>query len=243
MEFVNFHARQIGAASLVTQHIIPMFISDKTVDEARATLKERGWFHMQSATEDLFLSLTASLGSVVYETDVSVRKESRGLVTSDKALDFHTDHSLVDFVAWLCITPDARGGDTILADARDAFALLDDEDKKTLESVMLKEHAVFENDPGAAPLVSRANGELKFYYSFWLADKRMPPDCRRAFDAFRCAVSRVPFQRFKLRRNDVLVVDNSRILHGRMPIKDPSRRLKRLWIRSAPLHSTNEVSS
>lgn len=218
-----------------------MFVSDKTVDDAHATLKERGWFHMQSATEGMFSLLTASLGYVVYETDVSVRKESRGLVTSDKALDFHTDHSLVDYVAWFCITPDDRGGDTILADARNAFALLNDSDKKTLEAVMLKEHAVFENDPGMAPLVSKYNGALKFYYSFWLADRRMPPDCRRAFDAFRRAVSRAPFHRFKLRRNDILIVDNSRILHGRMPIKNPSRRLRRLWICSTPLHPTNEV--
>lgn len=218
-----------------------MLISAKTVRDMRVKLRERGWFHMRSATGNMLSLLAESLGSVVYETDVSVRKESRGLVTSDKALDFHTDHSLVDYVAWLCIRADDRGGDTILADARDAFALLNDDDKKTLESVMLKEHAVFENDPGAAPLVSKKHGELKFYYSFWLADKRMSSDCRRAFDAFRRAVSSAPFHRFKLRRNDILIVDNSRILHGRMPIKDPSRRLKRLWICSTPLHSTNEV--
>jgi len=218
-----------------------MLISDKTVKDMRAQLQKRGWFHMQSATGDALFSLAESLGSVVYETDVSVRKESRGLVTSDKALDFHTDHSLVNYVAWFCIKPDDRGGDTILADALDAFALLNDDDRKTLESVMLKEHAVFENDPGAAPLVSKTNGMLKFYYSFWLVDKRMPPNCRRAFDAFRRAVAGAPFHRFKLRRNDILVVDNSRILHGRMSIKDPSRRLKRLWICSTPLHSINEV--
>lgn len=218
-----------------------MLISGETVKDMRVKLCERGWFHMQSATEEILFSLTVSLGSVVNETDVSVRKESRGLVTSDKALDFHTDHSLVDYVAWLCIKPDHRGGDTILADARDAFALLNDDEKKTLESVMLKEHAVFENDPGAAPLVSNANGKLRFYYSFWLADKRMSPDCRRAFDAFRRAVADAPFHQFKLRCNDILIVDNSRILHGRRPIKDPSRRLKRLWICSTPLHSINEV--
>lgn len=218
-----------------------MLISDKTVKDMRVRLQKRGWFHMRSATEDLFLSLTASLGSVVYETDVSVRKESRGLVTSDKALDFHTDHSLVDYVAWLCIKSDNCGGDTILADARDAFALLNDSDKKTLESVMLKEHAVFENDPGTAPLVSNVDGRLKFYYSFWLVDKHMPPDCRRAFDAFRRAVDCASFHQLKLRCNDILIVDNHRILHGRRAIKDPSRRLRRLWICSTPLHSINEV--
>lgn len=107
-----------------------MLISDKTVRGMRVKLRERGWFHMHSATGNMFSSLAESLGSVVYETDVSVREESRGLVTSDKALDFHTDHSLVDYVAWLCIKSDDRGGDTILTDALDAFALLNDDDKK-----------------------------------------------------------------------------------------------------------------
>ena len=206
-----------------------------------ATLRDSGWFHLPAAGEDAFFALTASLGSVVYETDVSVRKQGRGLVTSEKPLDFHTDHSRVEYVAWLCIAADEHGGETILSDAWKALALLSADDKKMLESVMLKEHAVFAGDLREYPLLSTVNGKLKCYYSFWLADDNMPTSHRRAFNAFRRAVADVQFHEFKLQCNDILIVDNARILHGRRRIKDPSRQLKRFWISSTPIHPTNEV--
>lgn len=201
-------------------------------------LCERGWLHIPSAGEQEFFALAASLGKIIHQTDVVIKPESRGLVTSDKALDFHTDHSLVDYVAWLCVKPAKKGGETILADARDAFSLLDRSDQKILETVILKEHQMFENDPLQSPLVSKTNGQVKFYYSFWLADKNMKAKQRQAFDAFRRAVAKAHFHEFKLDFNDILVVNNSYILHGRRAIFDQSRRLKRLWIHS--LSTTGE---
>ncbi|MDA7968791.1 MAG: TauD/TfdA family dioxygenase [Gammaproteobacteria bacterium] len=204
--------------------------------DMRAELRERGWLHWPSAGMQNFRALAESLGEVVQKTNVAVNPNSKALITSVRPLDFHTDHSKVDYVAWLCRRPAAEGGESLLADARTAYSLLDEEDKKTLETVMLMEHHVFDKDPLRSPLVSHANGATKFYYSFWLADKNMPQKQRKAFDAFRRAVSRTPFHEFKLQKDDVLVVDNSRILHGRRAIKDPNRRLQRVWIRSAFNH-------
>lgn len=198
------------------------------------TLRQHGWFHLSCAGGDLFSTLVNSLGNVIHTTDVVVKPESKGLVTSAKPLDFHTDHSKADYVAWLCKEPDASGGNTILADARKAFALLSVDDKKALQTVMLTEHQMFEDDPLQSPLVSLVRGRLKFYYSFWLVDKNLPPQQRKAFDAFRRAVATISFVEFKLQRDDILIVDNSVILHGRRAIKCHNRRLKRFWIHSKP---------
>ena len=203
-------------------------------------LRKRGWFHLPDAGEKKFFELASVLGEVIHKTDVVVKPESRGLVTSSESLDFHTDHSKADYVAWLCLKPDKKGGETILADARAAFSLLDSDDRKTLETVMLKEHGMFEDDPLHSPLVSGIDGKLKFYYSFWLVDKNMPCEKRKAFDAFRRAVATVPFHEFRLQRNDILIVDNAFILHGRRSITDPERHLKRLWIHSTSTLSTGE---
>ncbi len=212
-----------------------MHIPQKKIEDVRVKLRKYGWVHMPSSGEQDFLELSAFLGKVIHETDVVVNLEKRGLVTSDKALDFHTDHTMASYIAWLCVKPATKGGETILADARKAFSLLDSEDQKVIQTVMLKEHQMFENDPLQSPLVSSVNGTIKFYYSFWLADKNMKPEQRRAFDAFRRAVSAIPFHEFKLCRNDILIVDNSHILHGRRAIHDRSRRLKRLWIHSTTI--------
>lgn len=204
----------------------------KLIDNMRLVLREQGWFHLQAIGERKFIELTAALGEVIHVTDVVIKPESQGLVTSTKPLDFHTDHSKVDYVAWLCKKPDARGGNTILADARKAFSLLRADEKRTLQTVMLTEHRMFENDPAQSPLVSQINGNLRFYYSFWLVNKDMAPQQRQAFDAFRRALATIPFHELKLQRNDILIVDNSYIFHGRRAILDPNRYLKRFWINS-----------
>ena len=215
-------------------------IFDKSIEDAHVRLRERGWCHIPSAGAQKFQALAMSLGAVVHETDVAVKPDNRGLVTSAEALDFHTDHSLVDYVAWLCIRPADKGGETILANAREALALLSSADQKILQTVMLKEHAVFENDQLQCPLVSNINGIPGFYYSFWLVDKNLPGEQRRAFDAFRQAVCKVPFDELTLLRDDVLVVNNSYILHGRRAIKDSRRQLKRVWIRSTSINPPTE---
>ena len=217
-----------------------MQISGKMIENMRVELREYGWFHMPSVGARKFLALATSLGTVVHKTDVVIKPESQALVTSERALDFHTDHSMVDYVAWLCVKPADEGGETILADARKAWLLLDSSDQQILETVMLKEHAMFENDSLQSPLVSNVNGRLEFYYSFWLVDKNMSDQQNRAFDAFRRAVSAVSFHEFKMHRGDILIVDNSCILHGRRAIKDPSRKLKRLWISSTPINLIRE---
>ncbi len=201
--------------------------------DIRAKLHEHGWFLMPSAGARKFFALAASLGEVIDQTDVVVKPESRSLLTSCKSLDFHTDHSKADYIAWLCMKPAKEGGESILADARKAFSLLDSDQQKILETVMLKEHRVFKNDPLQFPLISNINGKPKFYYSFWLADKNMPEHQRHAFSAFRRAVAGIPYHELKLRHNDVLIINNSFVLHGRRAIKDPSRRLRRLWIHSS----------
>lgn len=204
----------------------------KTISDMGAKLREDGWLHLPAAGARLFHQLTSALGEVIHTTDVAVKPASHGMVVSDRALDFHTDHSKADYVAWLCIRPAERGGETILTDARQAYAQLDAGVQQTLATVMLKEHRMFEGDPASSPLVFTAGGTLHFYYSFWLADKTMPEPQRQAFDAFRRAVARAPCHEFKLQHDDVLIVDNSFMLHGRRAIQSQNRRLTRCWIRS-----------
>ncbi len=203
-----------------------------TIKTIPAALHEHGWLRIPAAGAQKFIEFAALLGEVIHQTEVMIKPKSRGLVTSAQPLDFHTDHSKADYVAWLCEKPATEGGETLLADAREAFLLLDKHERKTLEAVMLKEHRMFAGDPLCSPLVSNNSGRIRFYYSFWLADKEMPRQQRQAFDAFRRALATIPYYEFKLQQDDILIVDNSFILHGRRAIKDSSRQLRRFWIRS-----------
>ena len=111
------------------------------------------------------------LGEIIHTTDVKVDRKSKGLVTSNRALDFHTDHSRADYVMWLCIRQASNGGETILADANAAFLRLLPRERSVLSSIQLYEHCVFSDDQESHALVTVTNNNRKFYYSFWLVDK------------------------------------------------------------------------
>ncbi len=192
-------------------------------------LAERGWAHLKGTDQDGFEKLASGLGDVIHRTEVRVKPEGRGMVTSPNALDLHTDHHAARFIAWYCHRQSVVGGESLLLDASTAIDRLSAEHQKRLCAIHLHEHKVFDSDPGSWPLMIREGDRLRFYYSFWLVadtDREDP-----AFLAFREAVNQSPTHMLKLQPGDVLVVDNHRVLHGRRAIGDEGERyLERVWI-------------
>jgi alpha-ketoglutarate-dependent taurine dioxygenase len=202
-------------------------------------LRANGWCCIRRGGADALGLAAARLGAVLHSTDVVVRPSSRALVTSARALGPHTDHSRADFVAWLCVEPADRGGETMLVDAWPVLALLPARSLELLREVQLFEHRVFPSDPERHPLLSYDSGPPSVYYTYWL---RCELDAARAhaLDQFRALVESSANQvRFRLERGDVLIVDNHRVLHGRTAIALPSRRhLRRLWIERNKEHES-----
>lgn len=178
--------------------------------------------------------IAAELGEVIHVTDVKVNPKSRALVTSARALDFHTDHPKADYVAWLCIDQADDGGETILADAEAAYLRMLPWERHALSGIRLREHKVFTDDEDCRPLVVVKNGEPRFYYSFWLVKDNLSSVQKDALTRFQRILPECRVAEIKLRPDDVLVVDNTRMLHGRRAFSGEKRFLKRYWIRRYP---------
>ena len=195
-------------------------------------LRERGYALLEKAGRPGLDDIIARLGEVIQVTEARNNPNTRALVTSARALDFHTDHPKADYIAWLCLEPSDSGGESILADAETAFARLSPDEQAALAEIRLFEHKVFPDDQDSRPLVSAgADGGRRFYYSFWLVEDDLPPAQGGALKRFRRAVSECQVAEVKLRRDDILVVDNARILHGRRAFAGGKRHLTRHWIR------------
>lgn len=196
-----------------------------------AELGAKGFAHIPRQTPAQLEDFLRRLGTVIQTTDVKVKPESRALVTSARALDFHTDHYKAKWVVWHCQKQTDDGGESILVDAENIYAQLSHDNRAALAQIRLFEHKVFDGDEETRPLVSYENGKRSFYYSFWLADKAMPEGQRAAFDAFRAAIECEAPVVIKLQPGDILAVDNRRILHGRRIIRGSQDRfLKRFWL-------------
>ena len=195
-------------------------------------LRSRGYGLLEKVDSGALDGILAALGEVVQVVDVVNDPETPALVTSAEALDYHTDHPRVDCIAWRCIKQAAEGGESILADAALAFAQLPAADQAALAEVRLFEHKVFPDDADSQPLVSWGpDGRRRFYYSFWLVKDQLPAAQRQALRRFRSLVPACQLAEFRLQPDDLLVVDNTRILHGRRAFTGNERRLIRYWIR------------
>lgn len=188
-----------------------------------------GFVHLKNQTEELIQKHFVDLGQIIFTTDVKVKPDSKPLVTSERALDFHTDHHKAKYIAWHCHKQTDKGGESILMDAQKIYSQLSASYKKTLENIYLFEHKIFPDDKESNPLVHTSGGQNKFYYSFWLVsdfDKQNP-----ALREFQRLIKTNEPVKLTLQPNDLLIIDNHRILHGRTAIEgSKDRYLKRYWI-------------
>lgn len=190
-----------------------------------------GYLLLGGVSPDQAERILASLGRTLFVTNVTVRA-GRALVTSDKALDLHTDHHRADLIAWHCIEQTDRGGETILLDSYNIVDQMAPNDVTALRQVNLQEHKVFEEDSGQFPMLSERFGRRKIYYSSWMQPGRVDAAARASLEQFRRLVGGAATPvRMKLMPGDLLLIDNGRLLHGRTAIEGNKRRLlKRYWI-------------
>ncbi len=216
----------------IAPQIVDLSARDNSLDQERILdeLHRDGYVLLRNGMSHADEILPA-LGSVVDDTHVEVDDERPGLVTSHQELGLHTDHGDVDYIVLVCRKQTERGGESILVDGHRVLEKLDEATKEALGEVYLTEHKVFPDDPERRPMLHKRDGAWRLYYSFWLLEEELSATGRAAVDAFRKALEDTEVTRFKLAPGDVLILDNTRMLHGRTAIEgDDERLLERYWI-------------
>lgn len=187
-----------------------------------------GYCHVKGF-EGKISQLLRAFGHICMTTDVVINNTTQALVTSDRPLALHTDHSRVEFIAWQCIQQSSIGGETRLLDGRKVLDSMSVELRKELTKIRMFEHHVFKRDSESSPLLSYKKGVPSIYYSFWLADDNQKQT--RCFQAFINEIASKEELLIRLQPNDMLIIDNRRMLHGRTAILgDKNRFLRRYWI-------------
>ncbi len=146
-------------------------IAPSVIPSLPRQLLEHGWVYLPAAGEQgVWAVINALDARVLFTTDVVVR-EGRALVTSDRALDFHTDHHRADVIIWHCRVQTDEGGHTLLADALAAYRSLPADTRAALDTIELFEHSVFANDKSTHPIVEHTASGPRFS---WMASRCHP---------------------------------------------------------------------
>lgn len=197
--------------------------------DIKDALNKKGWVHLSNQDETKFHDIINVLGESIFTTEVLIKPQSKSMVTSSQGLNFHSDHPKANYIAWYCHEQTSEGGYSILIDAEKVYAKLSLEDQSALKKIKLKEHKVFEDDKDVYPFVQNIEGNLKFYFSFWLANENEKQN--PAFLNFLKQIDNTEYVKLRLLENDVLIIDNDRFLHGRTAITgSKNRHLTRVWV-------------
>lgn len=192
-------------------------------------LENYGFKYLQNKTTKDVDLLCHSLGKILLEADVKIDLTTKALVTSDKELDMHTDHSKAKYIVWHCLKQTSIGGHSLLLDTKKILQKLSNTEKQELKKIQLFEHKIFKDDLESYPMLSEVNGKDKMYYSFWFVNPKQKNN--QVFLKFKHITDTMKKTKIRLNRNDVLIIDNDRMFHGRTKILgDKNRHLKRFWI-------------
>ncbi len=163
-------------------------------------------------------------------------------------LELHCDGTLQDIgyvkvSMLLCESPGAEGGETTLFNASAAYAELAARDTRAAAALatpgVLTRQANINGstDVNIGPAFSSEDGELVSGYSVTLTDRWRVPldveeaDVQRGVEFLRCASrpgSRY-FLQLALRARQVIVLDNTRVSHGRTPYRDSAQQQRCLY--------------
>jgi alpha-ketoglutarate-dependent taurine dioxygenase len=187
-----------------------------------------GWATFESSSPDATEFTLSALGPVIQKTLIAPRPNARAALATDLEMQLHTDHPRARWIGWHCVSQSSEGGVSLLKDARLALWTLPASTRAALAEVTMGCHQVFPRDLERWPVVRNDLGVKDWiFFTPWF--RREGAD--EHLDAFVAALDQVETETVVLEPGQVLLIDNSRMLHGRTAIGgDKDRLLIRHWI-------------
>lgn len=190
--------------------------------------------------DEAYMACGERLGSIVSTDLVKIQphpKQSTSLSRSG-AIPLHTDHPLIDIVAWRCEIADPAGVGILLLDLKDLTRSFPVEVLRGMSYVKLRHPQLrLSETEGEWSLVTLTEQRTQIYFAPWLWSQNQDDEQRQLAGLFQEYVrhrTEAQVWEVAMRKGVCLFVDNHRVLHGRRELHPNSpRKLKRLWIQSA----------
>lgn len=203
-----------------------------------------------------------STGELVFEVhETSVTPVFNHYSRSNRGGGYHTDGTFLQeipyYAALICLRQASRGGDSVLIDSRKLYKELSTNHREALE--YLQRDFYFDccgQLPGveyrSKPIISRTDSSLSVQYLRSYIDEGhakagvpLAEGAVESLDLFDSLMGREEFQQvYKLNPGEMLILNNSMMLHGRRPFYDADEGpSKRLLVRVYATEYANEQAS
>lgn len=186
-----------------------------------------GYIYIPDSNYETFLDISSSIGKLIKLTDVRIDNSKKWFLNKSDAFPMHTDHPDINFVAWFCIKQDNIYGATILIDVRPIIENMSEEMIYLLSSINIE----IQQTSKYVPLLISTE-PLKIHYAPWnIKYEQLSTKQIEAISDFNKKMSVLDKKLIRLNPNDILIINNNFILHGRDKIpQDSNRHLIRAYI-------------
>jgi alpha-ketoglutarate-dependent taurine dioxygenase len=198
------------------------------------SLERQGWAHVAGGSRAAFDDIARALGKVFYVTDIRLEEGATQFAFRPESFPLHMDSPDARYVGWFVVDSDNSACPLVVADSRPAMRALPQSELRVLREVTTTYQDVKNDALSPVPLVS-IDGEGTPVASYFPTNVRAiaPRSAAeaRSILAFERMLLTLPKTRIDLHDNDIVVLDNHRMLHGRGPMPPNSRRhMLRYWI-------------
>jgi hypothetical protein len=215
--------------------------------EILASLQKLGYAHIKTPlTAEDFDRTAQQLGDITLRTNLTLTHNRSSIVYKPDEITFHQDNPLMNIIGWYCVRQDELDGSMLLIDAGDVADYFTRRELKILSSIDVRypDPDPDRHNPDRGlfayllwPLVTEKTARTDVYYVPWLLAEGYDDEQQRALEKF-AAYLRVKEESqlvaIRLSAGESLFIDNNRVLHGRGPIQQDSKRfLKRVWIKQS----------
>ncbi|WP_421566786.1 TauD/TfdA family dioxygenase [Ochrobactrum sp. EDr1-4] len=196
------------------------------VASVRRELDGKGWSFIEGGESSVFDQVTDTLANKLYDSDIRLDDRFPHMVSKPAAIAFHCDSPRARYIAWLCIASGERSVPLKLVDTWSVLAKMDEDTVATLAATRLGFNCRITEKLCSMPIVSKnaADDEIIVFFNRLNAPKNLSERQRQAVADFTSSVDRAEAVEINFRSNDILIVKNHRIVHGRDALDEVSNR-------------------
>lgn len=199
-------------------------------EDLLSKLNRDGYVHIPAQQQTSWRQFLG--GKLILTSEVKVVENAQFMVQSAEPMDWHQDSPEAKWIAWSCLCPGEQNEVTELLDGRPVLSNLSSETLDTLGSVPVRN---LSDDPAQSyvPLLRRQGDLLKTYYCPWLTELSGAQKQEAALLEFKKGIQLRSNSVIQIhwQQDDLLIIDNHRMLHKRGRLAASSQRhLRRYWI-------------
>jgi len=195
-------------------------------------INKNGFVKIPSLKNEELINIINFLGKPFHRSEIKVEENSKKFFKSNKELDLHSDNPNAKFVLLYCVQQSEKGGETSLLDLNPFFNNLSVNEIEIYKEIAIPIPFYKFSVPVSKTVSEFIYSNDGYYFLPWVILPLNSTKNILAIDKLKSYIDHSIKIEFKLKSNDLLIIDNKRMLHGRKKIIENSynRNIIRIWI-------------